>query len=48
MGDLEKAKAVMKSREITVDCNLNCGKHKATAWSCDLTEEYVRINAGYN
>ncbi len=30
---------------LTVDLGL--GTHQATAWGCDLTEEYVRINADY-
>jgi glutamate N-acetyltransferase/amino-acid N-acetyltransferase len=27
--------------------NLNMGEHRATGWGCDLTYEYVRINAAY-
>ncbi len=27
--------------------HLNMGEHKATGWGCDLTYEYVRINAAY-
>jgi glutamate N-acetyltransferase/amino-acid N-acetyltransferase len=27
--------------------NLNMGQHRATGWGCDLTYEYVRINAAY-
>jgi glutamate N-acetyltransferase/amino-acid N-acetyltransferase len=27
--------------------NLNLGSGKATAWGCDLSEEYVTINSRY-
>ncbi|MCX6695378.1 MAG: bifunctional glutamate N-acetyltransferase/amino-acid acetyltransferase ArgJ [Candidatus Altiarchaeota archaeon] len=45
---LDQARKILKNKEIKVDCNLNSGKHSATTWTCDLSEEYVRINAGYN
>jgi glutamate N-acetyltransferase/amino-acid N-acetyltransferase len=47
-GDLEKAGEILKNKEIKIIVNLNTGRGKATAWGCDLTEEYVRINASYN
>lgn len=46
--DLKKAAEVLKNREIRVIVDLNEGDGKATAWGCDLTEDYVKINAGYN
>jgi len=38
----------MKGREIefTIDVGVG-GKGKATVWTCDLTYEYIRINADY-
>lgn len=48
IGNLEKARKILKEKDITATVNLRLGKSKATAYGCDLTEEYVRINAGYN
>lgn len=45
--DLDKAKASMAGRKVTVDLDLRSGKKKATAWGCDLTEKYVEINGRY-
>jgi glutamate N-acetyltransferase/amino-acid N-acetyltransferase len=33
--------------EIVIRVDLGAGTSDATAWGCDLTEEYVRINANY-
>jgi glutamate N-acetyltransferase/amino-acid N-acetyltransferase len=38
---------VMKQSEITVRVNLNRGPHEATVWTCDLSYDYVKINADY-
>jgi len=38
---------IMKQKEIKVEINLNLGQAKATAWGCDLSPEYVQINAHY-
>jgi glutamate N-acetyltransferase/amino-acid N-acetyltransferase len=43
----EKAKQVLSADEITVTINLNSGAYKATAWGCDLTYDYVKINGDY-
>lgn len=37
----------MESEEVQIRVDLGLGSHRATAWGCDLTEEYVRINASY-
>ena len=37
----------MKRSEITVRVDLNRGKAKATVWTCDLSYDYVKINADY-
>jgi len=38
---------VMKQSEITVRVKLGRGKADATIWTCDLSHEYVTINADY-
>lgn len=41
------ASAAMKAEEVIVEVDLGLGEGQGTAWGCDLTEEYVRINALY-
>ncbi len=41
------AKVVLSEDEIQICVNLNAGEAEATAWGCDLTYEYVRINGDY-
>ncbi len=43
----EEASKVLSSDEIYVFINLNDGIGKATAWGCDLTYDYVKINGDY-
>jgi len=38
---------VMQKPEITVRVVLNRGAENATVWTCDLSHEYVTINAEY-
>ncbi|MEO8152835.1 MAG: bifunctional glutamate N-acetyltransferase/amino-acid acetyltransferase ArgJ [Rhizobacter sp.] len=38
---------VMKQSEITVRIDLRRGQAKATVWTCDLSYDYVKINADY-
>ena len=38
---------VLEKSEVPVTVNLNLGTASATAWGCDLTEEYVIINSKY-
>ena len=38
---------VMKQAEITVRVGLHRGTAKATVWTCDLSHDYVSINADY-
>jgi len=38
---------LMRGPEVTFRLNLNLGNGEATAWGCDLTEEYVIINSAY-
>ena len=37
----------MKEPEVKILARLDMGEHSATAWGCDLSEEYVRINGEY-
>ena len=43
----EKAKEILLEKEITISINLNDGEYSSTAWGCDLTYEYVKINGDY-
>jgi len=45
--DKEKVIAVLGSSEVPVSLQLNLGTATATAWGCDLSEEYVTINSRY-
>ena len=39
--------AIMSNPEIAFTLRLNLGEGVATAWGCDLTEEYVTFNSSY-
>ncbi|MFZ2323451.1 MAG: bifunctional glutamate N-acetyltransferase/amino-acid acetyltransferase ArgJ [Ignavibacteriaceae bacterium] len=41
------AKEILSNKEFQIKINLNGGKYSATWWTCDFSEEYVRINANY-
>ena len=43
----EKAKKILLEDEITVDVSLADGTASATAYGCDLTYDYVKINGSY-
>jgi glutamate N-acetyltransferase/amino-acid N-acetyltransferase len=45
--DEAQAKAILSEKDIHVDVDLNDGCFTATAWGCDLTYDYVRINGDY-
>lgn len=40
-------RAAMETPELRIRADLGVGAASATAWGCDLTDEYVRINASY-
>ena len=42
-----EAAAYLKNSEITIQVNLGAGAAASTVWTCDLSAEYVRINAEY-
>lgn len=43
----EEAKDVLLKKEIEILVGLNDGEANATAWGCDLTYDYVKINGDY-
>lgn len=43
----DEAAVVLSSDEIYININLNDGDANATAWGCDLTYDYVKINGDY-
>ena len=43
----ETATKVLSEDEVTAVINMNEGNETATAWGCDLSYEYVKINADY-
>lgn len=43
----EKAKEILLEKEIVIDIKLNDGDFSSTAWGCDLTYDYVKINGDY-
>ena len=45
--DEDKAKEILLEDSIIIDINMNIGTESATAFGCDLTYEYVRINGDY-
>jgi len=44
---LKRAEKIMQSENITVNIDMYLGDGEATAWGCDLTYDYVKINAEY-
>lgn len=45
--DAKKLAQVLRGSEVLISLYLNLGKASATAWGCDLSEEYVTINSQY-
>ncbi|MEL7607460.1 MAG: bifunctional ornithine acetyltransferase/N-acetylglutamate synthase [Sedimentibacter saalensis] len=43
----EAAEEILSKPEITVIADIKMGNQSSTAWGCDLTYDYVRINAAY-
>jgi glutamate N-acetyltransferase/amino-acid N-acetyltransferase len=37
----------LKGKEVSIQVNLGVGRASARVWTCDLTHEYIRINAEY-
>ena len=45
--DEELAVKILEASEVTIYVNMHEGEAQATAWGCDLTYDYVKINADY-
>ncbi|MBE9501371.1 MAG: bifunctional glutamate N-acetyltransferase/amino-acid acetyltransferase ArgJ [Chloroflexi bacterium] len=45
--DEDEVREAMKGGEVPIRVCLNLGSFSATAWGCDLSEEYVTINSAY-
>ncbi len=43
----EEATKIISEKEVTVIADMKMGSEQATAWGCDLTYDYVKINADY-
>jgi glutamate N-acetyltransferase/amino-acid N-acetyltransferase len=45
--DEKAARAALAGAEVELRLELGLGEGAATAWGCDITEEYVRLNSAY-
>ena len=43
----EDAAAILTASKVIITCDMHMGDAEATAWGCDLTYDYVKINADY-
>lgn len=43
----EEATKILSEKEVTVLVDMHMGSEEATAWGCDLSYDYVKINADY-
>lgn len=43
----EQATRILSEPEVTAVADIKMGDAKAAAWGCDLTFDYVKINADY-
>ena len=43
----KKLSEYLKNKEINISIDIGMGSHKWTVYTCDLTEQYIRINADY-
>ena len=43
----EEATRILSEPEVTATADIKLGEATATAWGCDLTFDYVKINADY-
>src|SRR2546427_627392 len=45
--DTARARAIFRHKTIRLRIDLGVGRAEAMVWTCDLTPDYVRINADY-
>lgn len=43
----DAATEILSEEELVIDINMNQGEAEASAWGCDLTYDYVKINGSY-
>ncbi len=43
----DEATKILSDEEVTVLVDMKMGEEEAAAWGCDLTYDYVKINADY-
>ena len=43
----QEATKILSQPEVCARADLRMGSESATAWGCDLTKEYISINADY-
>lgn len=43
----DRAKQILQGREVTITIDLHLGETNVTAWTCDFSYDYVKINADY-
>ncbi|HBZ53633.1 MAG TPA: ornithine acetyltransferase, partial [Eubacterium sp.] len=43
----EEATKILSQKEVSAIVDMKEGDYEATAWGCDLTFDYVKINADY-
>ena len=46
--DLSQAETVLKNEEVEIEVSLGAGEKNWTAWTCDFSYDYVKINAEYH
>jgi glutamate N-acetyltransferase/amino-acid N-acetyltransferase len=44
----KKAKEILKKKDVLVTVDLKSGRCEESVYTCDLTEDYIKINADYN
>ena len=45
--DEDRALAILSEKQVCFECDMRMGREEATAWGCDLTYDYVKINGDY-
>jgi glutamate N-acetyltransferase/amino-acid N-acetyltransferase len=45
--DEEQAGLVLDRETVVITVDLGAGEAEVTAWGCDLTYDYIKINASY-
>ena len=46
--DEGSAEAILKQKDVFITITIDEGEYSATSWGCDLSYDYVKINADYH